>query len=147
MVTGFALYIPTLVLSAIFLHIGRQYPERERREAVNQSLSLADHRRRALTRIYCDVNITKALFATTLVSVCLCIAVTVLYFVGWSGTYDDGSQLFGAPVPVVAAVLYLVALILTPIRGATNTSLELPAEARSSNGGEGCCYFKHSEGC
>ncbi|EPY17164.1 hypothetical protein AGDE_16383 [Angomonas deanei] len=146
MATGFALYIPTLVLSAIFLHIGRQYPERERREAANEALPLADRRRRALTRIYYDVNITKALFATTLVSVCLCIAVTVLYFLGWSGAYDDGSQLVGAPIPVVAGVLYLTALILTPIRAATNTSLELPAEARSSNDGEGCCYFIHSEG-
>ncbi|CAD2213851.1 hypothetical protein, conserved [Angomonas deanei] len=147
MVTGFALYIPTLVLSAIFLHIGRQYPERERREAVNQTLSLADRRHRALTRIYYDVNITKALFATTLVSVCLCIAVTVLYFVGWERELYYADLLIGPPMPLVAAVLYLVALILTPIRDATNTSLEFPEEGSSISGGEGCCYFMCGQDC
>ncbi|EPY17163.1 hypothetical protein AGDE_16385 [Angomonas deanei] len=147
MATGFALYIPTLVLSAIFLHIGRQYPERERREAANEALPLADRRRRALARVYYDVNITKALFATTLVSVCVCIAVTVLYFVGWDVDYKDANQLIGAPMPLVAAVLYLVALILTPIRDATNTSLEFPEEGSSISGGEGCCYLVCGEGC
>ncbi|EPY17162.1 hypothetical protein AGDE_16384 [Angomonas deanei] len=147
MATGFALYIPTLILSAIFLHIGRKYPRQERQDAAEQTLSLADRRHRALTRIYYDVNITKALFATTLVSVCLCIAVTVLYFVGWQVELKHINQIIGPEMALLATLLYLVALIMTPIRAATKSSLEFPEEGSSISGGEGCCYFMCDEQC
>ncbi|CAD2213841.1 hypothetical protein AGDE_16458 [Angomonas deanei] len=138
MAAGFALYIPTLILSAIFMHIGRKYPERELEDG---ALSLGERRGRALVRIYYDVNITKALFATTLLSVCMCIAGTVLYFVGWEEEVKFSKAVVGPVMALLATLLYLVALILTPIRAATNASLHFPEEGRSSNGGEGCCYF------
>ncbi|EPY17173.1 hypothetical protein AGDE_16381 [Angomonas deanei] len=138
MAAGFALYIPTLILSAIFMHIGRKYPDRELEDG---ALSLGERRDRALVRIYYDVNITRALFATTLVSVCMCIGVTAAYFVGWKKEVKFSKDVIGPVMALLAAVLYLVALILTPIRAATNASLHFPEEGRSSNGGEGCCYF------
>ncbi|CAD2213845.1 hypothetical protein AGDE_16459 [Angomonas deanei] len=138
MATGFVLFIPTLILSVIFLHIGRQYPEQELEDG---ALSLGERRDRALARVYYDVNITRALFATTLLSVCMCIAGTVLYFVDWEKEVKFSKAVVGPVMALVAAVLYLVALILTPIRAATNASLYFPEEGRSSNGGEGCCYF------
>ncbi|CAD2213839.1 hypothetical protein, conserved [Angomonas deanei] len=147
MASGFALYIPTLVLSAIFLHVGRKYPERERREAADQALSLAERRRRALVRIYYDVNITKALFATTLVSVVFGVISTVFYFLALSSDVKDAKIVVGPVMALIATVLYIAALILTPIRNATNTSLSFPEEGRRINGGEGCCYFMCGQQC
>ncbi|EPY15894.1 hypothetical protein AGDE_16925 [Angomonas deanei] len=147
MASGFGVYIPTLILSAIFLHIGRKYPERERQDAADEALPLADRRRRALVRIYYDVNITKALFATTLLAVVFGAITTGLYFAALTSDVIDAKVVVGPVMALIATVLYLAALIMTPIRDATNTSLEFPEEGSSITGGEGCCYFMFGEGC
>ncbi|CAD2213849.1 hypothetical protein ADEAN_000129200 [Angomonas deanei] len=143
----FALYIPTLVLSAIFLHIGRKYPERERQDAADQTLSVAVRRDRALERIHYDVNITKALFTTTLLSFCACVGVTAAYFVEFDAEFSSAVTVIGPPMAVVAMALYLAAFILTPIRCATGGSFRFPEEGSNADGDNGCCCVSREEYC
>ncbi|CAD2213854.1 hypothetical protein AGDE_16387 [Angomonas deanei] len=111
---SFLVFVPALVLSAVFLYLNRVHSRQEQQDTANETLSTEDRRYRALTRVYYDVITIKALFATTLVS-CVCsFATTVLYFIQLSK--DEGVTVAVGPMmALMSTVLYLAALLLIPV--------------------------------
>ncbi|CAD2213853.1 hypothetical protein AGDE_16233 [Angomonas deanei] len=123
MMVGFLLYIPTLVLGAMFVHVGRTYPQQERSDAASETLSVWTRHRRAVIHIVSDQHITRALLVTTFLSCIVCCIVTALYFTGMKKHFPDGLALFGPLVALFATLLYLAALLLTPVHRYTNAVL------------------------
>ncbi|EPY17167.1 hypothetical protein AGDE_16388 [Angomonas deanei] len=111
---SFLLFVPALVLSAVFLYLNRVHSRQETRDAANETLSAGERHFRALVRLYYDVNTTKALFATTLVS-CICSFVTtVLYFMQLREE-ERVRMAVGPMMALMTTVLYLAALLLIPV--------------------------------